>query len=256
MEGVVNWHIGRCGSSVLGSLLKQHSQVAYSNEIYSKYMPRRKGGPKPLPPLAQVLDQAREGLQLQWHCFEVKHLRDQNLGLYPGITHVDWLQTFLERGYRQHLVMTRRNGLRRIVSHLRAAPGREYVRKEQVQAGGADHEPLTIPLERISHGFGQRSLLAWLEIYEQGHAAMLELLRTAQRQQPDLAWLELVYEDHIEPDPCIAYSMVCEQLQIPVSPVTVELRRINPGPLPALISNYDEVCRALGATRFAWMLEA
>ena len=255
MPGVVNWHIGRCGSSVLGSLLKQHPQIAYSNEIYSRYMPRRRGS-KQLPALAQVLDQVRQGLALPWHCFEVKHLPDQNLGLYPGLTHRDWLQTFLERGYEQHLVMTRRNGLRRIVSHLRAAQTREYVRKEQGQAGGVDPEPLVIPLEGISHGFAQRSLLAWLEIYEQGHAAMLELLQTAQRQQPDLAWMELVYEDHIEPDPCIAYSMVCEQLRIPASPVTVTLRQINPGPLSALISNYDEICRVLSSTRFAWMLEA
>lgn len=255
MQGVVNWHIGRCGSSVLGSLLKQNSQIAYSNEIYSQYMPRRRGS-KQLPPLPQVVDQAREGLKQPWHCFEVKHLADQNLGLYPGTTHEDWLQTFLERGYRRHLVMTRRNGLRRIVSHLRAARTREYVRTAQVPADGADPEPLVIPLEKISHGFAQRSLLAWLEIYERGHAAMLALLRTVQRQQPDLHCLELVYEDHIERDPCIAYSMVCAQLRIPASPVTVTLRQINPGPLQALISNYDEVCQVLGPTRFAWMLEA
>ena len=53
--GVVNWHIGRCGSSVLGSLLAQHPEITYSNEIFSPYMPRRRGE-RVLPPLNAVVD--------------------------------------------------------------------------------------------------------------------------------------------------------------------------------------------------------
>ena len=54
MNGVVTWHQGRCGSSVLGSLLNQHSRIQAQNEIFSGYMPRR-WGEKPVPPMPGYL---------------------------------------------------------------------------------------------------------------------------------------------------------------------------------------------------------
>ena len=156
MNGVVNWHIGRCGSSVLGSLLAQHSQIAYSNEIYSRYMPRRRGN-QVLPSLGQVLDSAREGLDRPWHLFEVKHLSDQNLGLYQNLSRLDWLQYLIANGYHHHLVMRRRNGLRRIVSHLRAAQTGQYVVNSVCRS--QPHLQVEVSMGSIVHGFASRSLL-------------------------------------------------------------------------------------------------
>ena len=67
----------------LGSLLAQHPSIAYSNEIYSRYMPRRRGSSS-LPSIESVLDSAEQtSVAGGLHYFEVKHLPDQNLGLYP-----------------------------------------------------------------------------------------------------------------------------------------------------------------------------
>ena len=252
MKGVVNWHIGRCGSSVLGSLLAQHSHLAYSNEIYSRYMPRRRGN-QVLPSLGQVLDSAREGLDRPFHLFEVKYLAEQNIGLYPGLSRLDWLQFFISKGYSYHLVMRRRNGLRRIVSHLRAAKTGQYV----VNSVRQPQPPLKVEvsLESIVHGFASRSLLEWLEIYELGHQEMMSAVKDRSVNDSSISFLELTYEDHIQNDPIKAYRMVCEFLSVPCESVDVRYAAINSGLLIDLISNFYAVCDCLSNTRFEWMLE-
>ena len=252
MSGVVNWHIGRCGSSVLGSLLAQHPSIAYSNEIYSRYMPRRRGS-STLPSIGSVLEQAEQDVSgSNLHLFEVKHLPDQNLGLYPKLEVQDWLNHFFAQGYKHHLLMRRRNGLRRLVSHFRAAQSGQYV----LGASGdvVNDSPITIPLEGIVHGFGTRTLLGWLEEYERGHEVMRRCLGDLDKSNPDFSWLELVYEDQIEHDPLMAYRDVCDFLGLPAVDVDLRYRKISPGRLVDLIENLDEVRHCLSPTRFAWML--
>ena len=252
MSGVVNWHIGRCGSSVLGSLLAQHPSIAYSNEIYSRYMPRRRGS-STLPSIGSVLEQAEQDVSgSNLHLFEVKHLPDQNLGLYPKLEVQDWLNHFFAQGYKHHLLMRRRNGLRRLVSHFRAAQSGQYV----LGASGdvVNDSPITIPLEGIVHGFGTRTLLGWLEEYERGHEVMRGCLGDLDKSNPDFSWLELVYEDQIEHDPLMAYRDVCDFLGLPAVDVDLRYRKISPGRLVDLIENLDEVRHCLSPTRFAWML--
>ena len=82
-------------------------------------MPRRRGS-STLPSIGSVLEQAEQTVSgSALHLFEVKHLPDQNLGLYPQLELQDWLNHFFAHGYKHHLLMRRRNGLRRIVSHVR-----------------------------------------------------------------------------------------------------------------------------------------
>ena len=252
MHGVVNWHIGRCGSSVLGSLLAQHPSIAYSNEIYSRYMPRRRG-PSSLPSINLVLEQAEQAVSgCDLHLFEVKHLSDQNLGLYPQLEVQDWLNFFYAQGYKYHLLMCRRNGLRRIVSHFRAAQTGQYVLGSSSDV--VDDLPITIPLEGIVHGFGTRTLLGWLQEYERGHQVMQDCLSDLAKSNSDFSWLELVYEDQIEQDPRNAYREVCEFLGLHIVDVDLRHRKMSSGRLVDLIANFDEVRDCLSPSRFSWML--
>jgi hypothetical protein len=215
-------------------------------------MPRRRGD-QLLPSLGHVLDSAREGLDSPFHLFEIKHLAEQNIGLYPSLSRLDWLQFFISKGYSYHLVMRRRNGLRRIVSHLRAAQTGQYVVSSVLQP----QLPLKVEvsLDLIVHGFASHSLLEWLEIYEQGHLDMISSMNDLCMQDQSIELMELTYEDHIQDDPVKAYRMVCEFLSVPCEPVDVHYAAINPGLLIDLISNFDAVCDYLSDSRFAWMLE-
>ena len=215
-------------------------------------MPRRRGS-STLPSIGSVLEQAEQATSgCDLHLFEVKHLPDQNLGLYPQLDVQDWLNLFFAQGYRHHLLMRRRNGLRRIVSHFRAAQSGQYVLgSSSVISQGS---PITIPLKGIVHGFGTRTLLGWLEEYERGHDVMRACLDALSKAKPDFSWLELVYEDQIEQDPRTAYRDVCNFLDLPAVDVDLRHRKISPGCLTDLIANLDEVRECLSPTRFAWML--
>ena len=219
--GVVNWHIGRCGSSVLGSLLAQHAEITYSNEIFSPYMPRRRGN---------------------------RILPEQNLGLYPNLSRSDWVSRFASLGCQHHLVMRRRNGLRRMVSHVRASSSGVYV---SATSASAPSQAVTIPLENIVHGFRQRSLLEWLEVYEDGHVMMQEALSDA-----EVPSLELVYEEDLEDSPLQAYQRVCQFLELEPGAPELRYRKINRGKLRDLIANFEAIESCLSTTRFAWMLDA
>ena len=253
MIGLVTWHQGRCGSSVLGSLLNQHSQIQALNEVFSKYMPRRRGD-QPLPPLGDVLDAAVLASKKPVLNVEIKYLSAQNFALYPTATSADWFRELSGRGLHRHLLIHRRNGLRRVVSHLMAQRTGVYVQKQRVQSSSPASRQLTIDPSSISEGVETHPLLGWLEIYDQAHQQMREGLTSwcLQHQQP--APLELFYEELIEPSPQLAYAQVCSALCLEPEPAVVELQRINPEPLAQLISNWSEIEALLAPTRFAWML--
>ena len=206
-----------------------------------------------MPSIGSVLEQAEQATTgCDLHLFEVKYLPDQNLGLYPQLDVQDWLNLFFAYGYTHHLLMHRRNGLRRIISHFRALQSGQYVVGSSSDV--VKCSPVTIPLEGIIHGFGTRTLLGWLEEYERGHEYMQNRLGALAKSNSDFSWLELVYEDQIEHDPRMAYRDVCNFLNLPAVDVDLRLRKISPGRLVHLIANLDEVRDCLSPTRFAWML--
>ena len=253
MNGVVNWHLGRCGSSVLGSLLDQHPDVGYSNEIFSPYMPRRRGV-RILPTIEQVVADSAYGLRSDVHLFEVKHLPAQNLGLYPSLGVADWLQIFRGLGYQSHILLHRRNGLRRMVSHVRAAESGVYV--ASIHSQNRDLSPkLMLPLVGIRHGFEVRSLLGWLQEYERGWQQMQALFSQCAQDCSNFRWLSLTYEDDLVQSPLDGYQRVCSFLGLSAFEPNLRYRKLNPGSLSELIANWDEIRALLTPTPFAWMLE-
>ena len=237
----------------MGSLLDQHPDVDYSNEIFSPYMPRRRGA-RMLPPIEQVVGDSACGLKRDVHLFEVKHLPAQNLGLYPSLDAVDWLQIFRGLGYQSHILLHRRNGLRRMVSHVRAAESGVYV--ASIYSQNREPSPkLTLPLEGIRHGFEVRSLLGWLQEYERGWQQMQALFSQCAQDCSNFRWLSLAYEDDLAQSPLDGYQRVCSFLGLAEFEPNLRYRKLNPGSLSELIANWDEICALLSPTPFAWMLE-
>jgi len=237
----------------LGSLLDQHPDVGYSNEIFSPYMPRRRGA-RMLPTIEQVVGDSACGLKRDVHLFEVKYLPAQNLGLYPSLNVADWLQIFRGLGYQSHILLHRRNGLRRMVSHVRAAESGVYV--ASIHSQNRESSPkLTLPLGGIRHGFEVRSLLGWLQEYERGWQQMKSLLSQCAQDSSDFRWLSLTYEDDLAQSPLEGYQRVCSFLGLSAFEPNLRCRKLNPGSLSALIANWDEIRALLAPTPFAWMLE-
>ena len=255
MIGLATWHQGRCGSSVLNSLLNQHSRIQGQNEIFSRYMPRR-WGDKPVPPMQQVLAEAVQQASKPVLNIEIKCLSAQNFALYPDAALNDWLAAIAGHGFQRHLLIHRRNGLRRLVSHLLAQRSGVFVQRQEDAAAPLAERQLTIDVEAIREGVETHALLGWLERYDHCHQQLRDGLQQWCREQQLPPPLELIYEDAIEPSPQLAYAQVCAALELEPEPVTVRFRRINPEPLPQLIRNWAEIEALLAPTRFAWMLAA
>ena len=213
-------------------------------------------GSSGIPSMAEVLKSSIQACVKPVLNVEIKYLSAQNFALYPTAHLADWFSELSGHGLHRHLLIHRRNGLRRLVSHLMAQRTGVYVQKQAVPSPSSASRQLAIDMASITEGFETHSLLGWLEIYDQAHQQMREGLTAwcSQHQQP--APLELFYEEVIEPSPQLAYAQVCAALGLEQEPAVVKLQRINPEPLAQLISNWSEIEALLAPTRFAWMLAA
>ena len=141
-----------------------------------------------------------------------------------------------------------------MISHLRAASDGVYVANRGSQVSQSPTK-LIVPLEGIRHGFEVRSLLGWLQEYERGWNEMQALLRRCSEQDDDFEWLSLFYEDDLLTSPLNGYRRVSSFLGLSAFEPQLRHRKLNPGSLPSLIANWEEIHTLLSPTPFAWMLE-
>jgi hypothetical protein len=104
-----------------------------------------------------------------------------------------------------------------------------------------------VNIENVQIDFDSKPLLDYLIDYDK-HFSELETLLEGK------CLLKLSYEEDIEKDPKIAYSRVCEFMNIPRQDVSVNLSKTNPFPLKDMIENFDEVKNTLSGTPYEWML--
>lgn len=204
--------------------------------------------------MQEVLQQAVAANPKPWLNVEIKTLQAQNRSLYPEASLQDWFTQVHAQGFHRHVVLHRRNGLRRLVSHLMAQRSGVYVQTAGAQ--GSERAPLMIDTAAIREGAETHDLIGWLQIYERSHQQLCDALQAWCEQQNLPKPLHLHFEDVIESDPQMGYRQVCTWLDLPEEPVSLRLKRINPEPLSELIGNWDAIEQLLVGTPYAWMLAA
>ena len=251
MDGIITWHQGRCGSSVLGNLLNQHQNIQSANEIFSRYMPRRRGN-APIPNIEDVLTNHIEHTQKPILNIEIKYLRSQNISLYQKNEIEYWFSKTSEFGFNKHILIHRRNGLRRILSHLMAQRTGIYVQKEEKLS--TTERAFNMNCLNIQEGTESRGLLEWLDHYEESYLEMRQALRKWCRAQKIQEPLEIIFEESIESNPIIAYKAVCDWLVEKQENPQLYFKRINPEPFSQLIKNWNEIKKLVEASKHAWMV--
>lgn len=141
-----------------------------------------------------------------------------------------------------------------MVSHIRAARSGIYAASFQPQ-DRQSFPKLNLPLEDIRHGFETRTLLEWLQEYERGWKQMQTLFKQCASKNNEFRWLSLTYENDLEQSPLDGYRRASEFLKLPIFNPNLRYQKINPGSLPELIANWDEIYNLLNSTPFSWMLE-
>lgn len=243
-QGVTVIHLGRCGSTVLGDLLDQHSQISWFGEILEPLMQAARK--------LQGVDYVLNGDPATLSCETLAHCQTSYGGLEFKpfhfsaycISQATFISRMREAGFRKFVVLDRRNRLRKIVSSRWAADSGVW--HIPAQAKGETRQ-LTLNVESLHMDRFSGTLIQFLEMYDAQFRELRELV------SPD--FLDLVYEDDIEADPIVAYKRVIDYLDLPFEPASVRLGRTASGPLQAELKNFETVAQYLAGTRYAWMLE-
>jgi hypothetical protein len=235
------FHHGRCGSSVLGDLLDQHSALRWDGEVFnfkrSFWTERATSADRadPLGVLEQRLGKSRKPL----YGFECKFYHARLIG-FP----LEDLVPALERlGFTRFVVLDRRNTLRKVVSSLVAT------RRGSARVPAGTAVPLLrvhVPVDAVPIDSTCKPLVELLRDYQDGVRRIEALLA-------DRAVLRLRYEDDLAQDPLAGYRAVCGFLGLPAEQPQVRLGRTTPYPWRQVVENPEAVVAALAGTEFAWM---
>lgn len=241
---VMMFHVGRSGSRVLGDLLQQHPALHWDHEafVHQLQAARRAGLAKPEGDPVALLQQRLAQAPPKLHFgTEVKffHLRLFNCSMATFVKQATAL------GFRQFVLLKRKNYLRKIVSSLVATQTKRWhLRSNDV----AQLSPIEVDINRVAIDWVERPLLDHLYQFEADFAEAVSVLRP-------YSTLTLHYKTDILPNPQIGYGKLCQFLGLPLADGVVRYGRSNPYPLSQLIRNYDEVAQALENTPFEWMVK-
>ncbi len=240
------YHIGRCGSSVLGEMLNQHRAVRWDREIYFHHFTQ---GERRFEPWDSegFLRRRMWCAGRRWYGFEMKFLAQQHVAIVARP--LEECVAEIERaGVTHHIVLRRRNALRRMIS---AEAGTRSGRRH-APSGGAQAAPERVRLRVDAIRFARRaepqSLVTCLDQIERSYAQLASLL--AGRRVLDLTF----EEDIADAGPQRGYERVCTFLGIAPTPARPHTRRLHPHSVEALLENYDDVAAALDGSTHEWML--
>ena len=247
-RNIAMFHMGRCGSSVLGDLLYQHSQIQWSGEIYFPYIrewrtqkSQHSGKrivlqPDPLRILRQKMFAAGSknfGCEIKFH-----HITE---GCYDIQNFID----ILDRKKFTYIILKRDNFLRSIISHT-VMYNLSEKKTHNKSSEKATLKQVYIDVENTGYNGYKKPLIEHLTIHKENHVHLEKLLSGHN-------YLNLSFEKDISADPNNAYSKVCHFLNVEPEEISVRLSKTNPFSLSDIIINYDEVKAYLKDTEYAWM---
>jgi len=240
---IAMFHPGRCGSTVVGSLLNQHPSFYWSGEPFEKLMGK---GPLDKKSIKQVIKEREQDTISKIYSFATKYPKGMHLSedcINQSIP--DYISLLSELDYKKFILITRRNHLKRVISILK---GRQTgVWHSKVIKEKADI--IEIPIHDFEYGINQKSsIIEYFQIMDNETA----LLKDCIGGKP---LVHVEYETDIEEDPLKAYRKICEFVGIKSLLPEVKLKKTNPFPLKDMISNFDELKKYLEATPYAWMLD-
>jgi len=231
-------HRGRCGSTVLGTMLDQNDRVYWDGEalmppsLSERWFHRMQG--------ARGVSNTQDLKVLMRYAGTRIYVLSCKGQLGSG-TISQLVRDLSDAGFDRFSVLERKNALRWLVSAEIGAQRQEW----HLRRGELPRlKPVWIPL----HYDQQKSLADRLHGLASWHKEVGDCLTGH-------PVLHLTYEDHIQADPTRAYREICEFMDIPATPVRVTETRLNPFPLTRLIANFNEVETALRGTGLEWMLD-
>lgn len=238
-------HIGRCGSTVLSNMLKQHPSIHWKGEFFNKNNIQRylKKYNTDSPFRALWLKSGAAGTRS--FGFEVKaHPVQHPSGI--NMTLQGMVEKCVSRiGCRHFILLTRDHLLRRFVSYLAGRKRKQwnFSREETVE-----EVKVHVPTGTFQKWGRDLTLIEFLELF----SGIRERWKSVIPEGCDT--LDLEYAHDILHHPETAYHRAVKWLRLEKHEAEIANRKLNRKPLNVLVENWDEVRDMLGGTRFEWML--
>lgn len=242
---VAVFHLGRSGSTVTSSLIRQHpiEEIYWEGEIFER---NQAGHYEHLPTtsMKETIHDRALTCGSQVYAFETKIYQGQHIDQdFSGLE--DYLTFLLELGFSKFISIRRENLLDQIISFY---VGRQLGKWQINAKETAEIDTLSLPINTIQIGQKRDDLATTLDNMESRWNELDALLHNQ-------AHLKIIYERDILHDPMIAYQHICQFMGLDQREnIEVTLGKINSQPKSTLLENYAEVRHALSQTAYATML--
>ncbi len=238
-------HHGRCGSTVVGNLLAQNSNIHWASELYtSRFEKWEKAEPKKHAHLEKkpIIEKSIEILKNSintatkpYYGVEIKPIQFR----FIGYSATNFLAQARFLNFTHFILLRRKNILRFLVSIEVATKHNFWFQLKK-----------KTELKKINFSIKKYKYLS----------ESIEGIKTPMQEVDSLLKgkniLNLTYENDIEQDPKKAYRRICRFINIKPTKVSVNLSKTNPFPLADILENFDEIRAALHNTPYEWMLDS
>lgn len=245
MPAAVMVHHGRCGSTVLGDMLNQHSKVHWDGEIY--YQP---GWMDALAPMERIHFE-RDGIEhmrssvrgsnkaIYGFEFQPHNLIPMSVGLG------EYFDLCEEAGVSHFIHLRRKNMLRKMTSSLVAlARDKFHYRTDETP------EMIRIKID-VDNLFIKNEGLTLLGQLDKMCRNEEVIAKSFERRKA----IFLSYEDDVESDPQVGYEKLCSFLD--VNPEVNKIAYVKSTAMfkmSEIMENWSDVVRVISGTRYEWML--
>ncbi len=240
-------HNGRSGSTLLGNMMDQHSDVFWDGETFEKRLHKEAasrgvgidslyGEFTPADLTSEIFHRMdkRSGNRIFGTEIQDYHLK------MVGLELPEFLAALRPKGFTKFIYLDR-NYMRKVVSHIVATERNKFHigTKTKLKKTGFELDP-----DMIYIGHRLTSLLEALQQYD-------DFASDVSKALPKKDLLHLRYEDDIENDPHQAARKVCKFLDIKFHKPKVNFGKTTTRSLKEILENYEEIEDLIRGSSFA-----
>lgn len=244
LTNIALFHQGRCGSTILGDLLDQHTDIVWASEIFEDLKKEWNLMTMTINEMSLILNLKAYRHKTKFFGFETKTLPEYHLDLMKNIRDVShYIEFLIQNNFSKFIILKRKNYLRRAVSDL-------IGQKTDIwHSNTTNVKVITVKIDITKYRIGNTFKPLLQHFYDlDRHYEFL------QNSLIDHELLLLSYEDDIMKDPFIAYRKSCEFIGVDTQHPMIRFSRTNPFPITQMVENFNELRKALQNTPYEWML--